>query len=531
MGDFINNLKNNYTNMTKMTIFNYLKTNNPAFDAILSTIIISIFGYCINYIYDNNLDKYLLKDLNYDTWCGLFYTKSSVIIEGKRCATTCAYNLSCNVSSLYSDRFKSIWDYIITNIDKNKSIFQIKEAHTNFQSSDHTKKTNVDIFMVHQNKHFNIDKHIYFYASNECKDSKDDDSKVSTTIDKMSIVIYSYVYSVSYLKNYIDTITDKYLTSIKNSRNNKRFIYSLDKVKSGEDDSPLNCWRENEFESSRTFNNIFFDGKKELIERINFFINNRDWYYEKGITYSLGIGLHGPPGTGKTSVIKALANLTDRHLIVISLKLIKTKRQLEHFFFENTYNDKNEQTSITFNKKIIVFEDIDCIGDIVLNREPKNKLTSSKRVDVDVKNEISNVKNSDVKIGDVIQGIRDLNNTSTNLQNYSSEDPITLDDILNLWDGIRETPGRILIISSNHYDKLDSALTRPGRIDITHELSNASHNTISELYLHLFGTKIDKSKLKKIKEFFYSPAELINIYINNKNEDAFICRLLLNAKI
>jgi hypothetical protein len=35
------------------------------------------------------------------------------------------------------------------------------------------------------------------------------------------------------------------------------------------------------------------------------------------------------------------------------------------------------------------------------------------------------------------------------------EDPITLDDIFNLWDGIKETPGRILGISSNHYDKLD----------------------------------------------------------------------------
>ena len=103
--------------------------------------------------------------------------------------------------------------------------------------------------------------------------------------------------------------------------------------------------------------------------------------------------------------------------------------------------------------------------------------------------------------------------------------PITLDDILNLWDGIRETPGRILIISSNHYEKLDPALIRPGRIDITHELSNASHNTITELYFHLFKKNIEKTKLKKIKEYFYSPAELINIYVSHKNETDFINRL------
>jgi len=75
------------------------------------------------------------------------------------------------------------------------------------------------------------------------------------------------------------------------------------------------------------------------------------------------------------------------------------------------------------------------------------------------------------------------------------------------------------------------ALVRPGRIDITHELSNASHNTISEIYLHLFGNKIDKTKLEKITENFYSPAELINIYVSNKNENDFMNRLLKNKKV
>ena len=73
-----------------------------------------------------------------------------------------------------------------------------------------------------------------------------------------------------------------------------------------------------------------------------FFLNNKEWYNEKGIPYSLGIGLHGPPGTGKTSFIKALSNYTNRHVIMISLKMIKTKNQLEKIFFENTYNNNNE---------------------------------------------------------------------------------------------------------------------------------------------------------------------------------------------
>jgi SpoVK/Ycf46/Vps4 family AAA+-type ATPase len=111
------------------------------------------------------------------------------------------------------------------------------------------------------------------------------------------------------------------------------------------------------------------------------------------------------------------------------------------------------------------------------------------------------------------------------------EDKITLDDILNMWDGIRETPGRILIMTSNHYHDLDPALIRPGRIDISHEMKNASHKTIRDLYEHLFNDKIDEASLSLINEYFYSPAELINIYIYHNDATRFVERLMLNQKV
>jgi SpoVK/Ycf46/Vps4 family AAA+-type ATPase len=528
MRDFMSNIHSNYENINRIILFNLFKTGNPVYDAIISTVMISSVGYTVNYIYDYGIDKLLYK-MSFDDIKNLFFRKNTIIIEGKRSSTTSAYSMAYTTSSVYSDRFKAMWNYIISNIDKNDSIFRIKESHSNFQSSSNDcdeRRKNYDIFMVCQNKHFIIDDNIFVKSEFEQEESRDDKDKINTKTDKITIHIYSYKYSVSYLKNYIENITEKYLSSVREHRGNKRFIYNLDRVSFKEgDECILDCWREDIFESYRNFNNIFFDGKKEIISKIDYFLNSREWYIKKGIPYSLGIGLHGPPGTGKTSFIKALANYTNRHIIIISLKIIKTKRQLEQFFFENTYNDKNEKNSISFEKKIIVFEDIDCIGDIVLDRKIKEnkKNTKGKKV---------NSKDKNVNIGDVLNSICELNENGTcKVYGSPNDENITLDDILNLWDGIRETPGRILIISSNHYDKLDSALIRPGRIDITHELSNSSHNTISEMYLHLFGNKIDNDILRKVNEYFYSPAELINMFVSYKNEKEFIERLIKNKKI
>lgn len=66
-------------------------------------------------------------------------------------------------------------------------------------------------------------------------------------------------------------------------------------------------------------------------------------------------------------------------------------------------------------------------------------------------------------------------------------DSITLSDVLNIIDGVLETPGRILILTSNYPDKLDSALLRPGRIDLKIDFKRCDSHQLKLMFTHFYG--------------------------------------------
>ena len=110
----------------------------------------------------------------------IFYKRNVVILEGKKSSTTSAYSHTLTTTSSYSARFKAIWNYIINNIEKNKTIYQIKENSTNYDSNDtSSRKKNLDIFIVSQNKHFFIDDDIYIHSEMEKDEGNDKTEKIS----------------------------------------------------------------------------------------------------------------------------------------------------------------------------------------------------------------------------------------------------------------------------------------------------------------------------------------------------------------
>jgi len=527
MSDVLSNtMHNTFTESVKLSFFHNFKTNNIFIDTLISTLLITAVSYIIQKLSFQNI-QFTNLYLFYDNIKSTFVRKHSICFEGRQSFVVTKYEPYPTITACFSDNFKALFYDIIKSTRNNNSVYDIQEYITS-SNKRYNDEIEADMYIITQALPilYNKELEIYAYTSVD-KEDGDGDKKTTIKTDNITITLYSYKSTLCQIQDFVEKVKVRYLEHIENDRKGKRFVYSLKKVSKEDDEGNIQRWNETTFESTRTFNNMIFEGKDSVMEKIDFFLNNKEWYYENGIPYTLGIGLYGPPGTGKTSFFKSLANLTKRHLVILSLKQIKTKQQLEEAFFESRYNYDNKKNSMGFDKKIIIIEDIDCLGEIVWKRdkesEPSNKKGKSKK-NTSPKNEISTV------IQQLIDNNNDEKKDFIEMCKPQEEDPITLDDILNLWDGIKETPGRILGISSNHYDKLDPALIRPGRIDITLCLDNCTRNMIRQMYKQFYKSDIDERLLSKVKDKFYSPAQVINWYVLNRNDPCKFMECILTNK-
>lgn len=432
-------------------------------------------GLFILFTFFYNNYYYMQKFLN-RSW---FDYKNVVTIEGIRIKS----DYKNTYTDLFSTRFKAIWSYIQGKKFKNvKSIKEIASFDYFYNKDDEKETIETNVYVVDQKNSFEIYKDIHCKI-NTYKEDRHESATKKTAEEIITIEIFSYVKTVNELQDFIDKIKLEYEITRTNYRKNKKFVYTLNNI----DDNY--CWAENEFISYKNFTNLFFQNKYELIDKINFFKENKNFYVNNGISYTLGIALSGPPGTGKTSIIKCIANYLNRHLIVIPLNKIKSSEDLYKVFYESTYSNENTPKSIKFENKIILLEDIDCMGEIVKRR---------KQEDSDSEEEILD---SAKKIKKLIK------------ENKSVSDKITLSDILNVIDGVIETPDRIIIITSNHYNKLDPALVRPGRIDYHLNLDFATPEVIKDIYYKYYKENINCVNFKNN----LSAAQLINFAMVSKD--------------
>ncbi|PRP86564.1 Protein BCS-1, isoform a [Planoprotostelium fungivorum] len=172
---------------------------------------------------------------------------------------------------------------------------------------------------------------------------------------------------------------------------------------------------------------ILEDGRAEsIVADVEEFLKSQTWYQERGLGYRRGYLFYGPPGSGKTSLLFGIASHFD--LSIYSLNL--SDPELTDSLLQTLMNQVPTGS-------MVVLEDVDSVFVGRQSTEPKSK-------------------------------------------------SVTFSGLLNAIDGVAAGEGRILFLTTNHKEKLDPALIRPGRIDLEVPFCLSTTSQMKRLFLEFY---------------------------------------------
>ncbi|KAK7403145.1 Complex III assembly protein translocase and chaperone [Neonectria punicea] len=176
---------------------------------------------------------------------------------------------------------------------------------------------------------------------------------------------------------------------------------------------------------------ILDEGVKEaVVDDVKDFMERQQWYVDRGIPYRRGYLLFGPPGSGKTSFIQALAGELDFSVAMINLsEMGMTDDKLAYLL-----------TKLP-KRSLLLLEDADAA---FINRRQRES---------------------------------DGYNGAT----------VTFSGLLNALDGVAAGEERIAFLTTNHIDRLDPALIRPGRVDLMLRIGEATRFQAARMWDRFYG--------------------------------------------
>jgi chaperone BCS1 len=184
-------------------------------------------------------------------------------------------------------------------------------------------------------------------------------------------------------------------------------------------------WQSVDERDTRPLSSVYLpDGVIEMLgEDIQKFLDSQPWYVARGIPWRRGYMFHGIPGTGKTSTITALAGHFRMNLYILNVSNARL-----------TDDGLSWLLTRVPARSMLLLEDMDSAFQ-----------QRVKAVDVDNK--------------------------------------LSFSGLLNALDGAASKDGTLVFMTTNHLERLDDALVRPGRVDVPVEFTYATR----EQAIRMFG--------------------------------------------
>lgn len=246
-------------------------------------------------------------------------------------------------------------------------------------------------------------------------------------------------------------------------------------------------WRWTDSRHKRPMASIVLNpGVKEmLLDDARDFLRSEKWYADRGIPFRRGYLLHGVPGSGKSSLIHALAGQLQLDIYVVSLSA--------SWISDNTLTALMGRVPA---RCVLLLEDLDAAFVRTTNREDdfggENQGNEGNNGGNNGGNGGGGVDNSAFP-GSGLSGGRGLGRRRYGRSDGLSDmNTLSLSGLLNALDGVAASEGRLLFATTNHLERLDPALSRPGRMDVWVEFKNASKWQAEALFRNFFPSDEDE---------------------------------------